>query len=428
MSNYTMELRHICEQLSGLTPAEIMFSSVDDVISRSRAQLFNFNYPLYDPAHKTELETKIIKHFYLREISGETVGMFKLFLDRTLNEIMPYYNELYHTAALEYDPLHDVDVTRTHSGTASGTHSDEHTRDGETTNRGTLSAEESGTSGNTRTEDRDIDETVTGESSADGRGTSGNTRTESRAIDETVTAEGSADGRGTSSKTTNTSTETDTETHSTGSKTSHSEYTDDLTHRDAYSDTPESSVQGVEGDGSGSGSGNVSDNYWLSNYRKVTDHKTGDSDATESTTGSETGHSESSGTQTESGITTDHNEDTRETVTDRDESGTVTDSGTTTDHRESSDQRVTDRGETATVTDAGTTSGSRSEQTSGSGTSSETGSASGSFENADDWTETVHGKQGAQSYAAMITEYRETILNIDMMVIEALEPCFMQIY
>lgn len=115
-------------------------------------------------------------------------------------------------------------------------------------------------------------------------------------------------------------------------------------------------------------------------------------------------------------------------MTDRDESGTITDSGTTTDHRESSDQRVTDRGETATVTDAGTTSGSRSEQTSGSGTSSETGSASGSFANADDWTETVHGKQGAQSYAAMITEYRETILNIDMMVIEALEPCFMQIY
>ena len=79
---------------------------------------------------------------------------------------------------------------------------------------------------------------------------------------------------------------------------------------------------------------------------------------------------------------------------------------------------MTDRNEHATVTDNGQTTG----------TSSENATGSAGFQNADDWIETVTGKQGSASYASMILEYRETILNIDMMIIEALEPCFMQIF
>ena len=375
MSNYTMELRHICEHYAGLTPEEIMFASPDEIISDARTHVFDFDYPLYDPDHKAELESKIIYHYYMREISAETPGLWKLFLARTMREIMPYFNELYHSADLEYNPLHDVDLTRTHSGLASGTSSNQNDRTGQTAGTGQIAVQEAGTSANTRNETRAVDETV-------------NTETES-------------DGRGTSSKTTNTSTETDTETNATGSKTSSAEYEDHSTERNAYSATPESTIQGVEGVG-GSSTNNVSADYWLTDYRKITLAKNGESSATENTTNHETGHSESTGTQTETGNTTDHNEVTGSTVTDRDETGTVTDNGSTT--------------------------GSRNESSTTAGSSNEHSTGSANFQNSDDWTETVTGKQGSASYAAMILEYRETILNIDMMIIEALEPCFMQIY
>lgn len=375
MSNYTMELRHICELYADMTPEEIMLASPDDIISAAREHVFDFQYPLYDPDHKAELESKILYHYYMREISAETPGLWKLYLARTLREIMPYYNKLYYSADLEYNPLHDVDVTRTHAGSESGNNSSSGTKDVETSGAGSLHGTDSGTSSNTRNE--------------------------TRAVDETVTTETETDGRGTSSKTTNTETETETETSGRGTKTSSAEYEDQSTERNAFSATPESTIQGVEGIG-GDPQNNVSANFWLTDYRKITNSKNGESSASETTTNTETGHSESSGTQTETGSTTDHSETDGSAVTDRDE--------------------------TARITDAGTTSGTRDEATTSSGTSSEETTGSGEYEKEDEYTERVVGKQGSASYSAMILEYRETILNIDMMIIEALEPCFMNIY
>ena len=48
--------------------------------------------------------------------------------------------------------------------------------------------------------------------------------------------------------------------------------------------------------------------------------------------------------------------------------------------------------------------------------------------NTEDYLETVKGKQGTQSYASLIMEFRETFLNIDMMVIEDLGELFMNIW
>ena len=60
------------------------------------------DYPIFDETHREELNKKIIDHYYLREIGFETVGLFKRHLNVRLNEIMPYYNELYKTIAVEY--------------------------------------------------------------------------------------------------------------------------------------------------------------------------------------------------------------------------------------------------------------------------------------------------------------------------------------
>lgn len=479
MSNYTTELRHICEHYAGLTPEEIMFADPGEIISAAREHVFDFQYPLYDPEHKEELETKILYHYYMREISAETPGLFKLFLGRTMREIMPYYNQLYYSADLQFNPLHDVDLTRTHSGLASGVSSNQRDRNGETTGTGSLQeqtegsstnthndskeideavdvtgeADGTGSTSNTRIDGREIDETVNVTGEADGTGSSTNTRVDAREIDETVDVTGEVDGTGTSSKTTHTETETDTTSHTTGEKDSTASYSDEDTNRNAFSATPESTINGVEGIG-GNADQNVSADFWLTDYRKIHDYKHGDSSASEDTEGNETGHSESTGDQTETGnttdhtdetrqtvtdrnesgsttdngSTTDHREETRQTVTDRNESGSTTDNGSTTDHREETRQTVTDRNETGTATDNGSTTGSRVEQTSNAGTSEDHETGSSNFQNSDDWTETLVGKQGSSSYSAMILEYRETILNIDMMIIEALEPCFMQIY
>jgi hypothetical protein len=94
MSKYTTELRFICEELAGLDES-VGYNDVNTVISTALPKLFSFNFPIFDEAYRTVLETKIVKHFYTREIGFESFGLFKLKLDTKLNEIMPYYNTLY---------------------------------------------------------------------------------------------------------------------------------------------------------------------------------------------------------------------------------------------------------------------------------------------------------------------------------------------
>jgi hypothetical protein len=118
MSKYTTELRYICESLAGMDES-MGYNSVADIIEEARPKLFNFNYPIFDSTHKEELETKIIKHYYTQEIGLETYGLWHLELDKRMNEIMPYYNQLYESASLEFNPLDDVNYTKTHEGSHS---------------------------------------------------------------------------------------------------------------------------------------------------------------------------------------------------------------------------------------------------------------------------------------------------------------------
>lgn len=112
MSKYTTELRFYCETLAGFSASAGQLN-ISQIISAARPQIFNFDYPIFDPAHKEELETKILLHYYLREIAFETVGVWKLYLQSTMLEIMPYYNQLYETAALKIDPLTNFKSTET---------------------------------------------------------------------------------------------------------------------------------------------------------------------------------------------------------------------------------------------------------------------------------------------------------------------------
>lgn len=99
MSKYTTELRWVIENGYDLQLNE---------------------YPIFDENYRDELNQKIINHYYFREIGFETVGLFRFYLKQTLNEIMPYYNQLYESALLEIDPLNTINFTETLTRTKIG--------------------------------------------------------------------------------------------------------------------------------------------------------------------------------------------------------------------------------------------------------------------------------------------------------------------
>lgn len=124
MSKYTTEVRYICEQYAGLEES-VGYSHVNEVIADSREQIFDFEYPIFDENYRSVLESKILKHYYTREIGEETVGLWKLRLDARMNEIMPYYNKLYESELLQFNPLYDADYYKAHAGSGE----DSETRD-----------------------------------------------------------------------------------------------------------------------------------------------------------------------------------------------------------------------------------------------------------------------------------------------------------
>lgn len=92
-------------------------------ILANNGDIFDFNYPIWKESYRTVLETKIINHFYFREIGFETVEQFKWFLAEKLNLIMPYYNEHYKANERffnDFDPYKNKDVTTTETRTTEG--------------------------------------------------------------------------------------------------------------------------------------------------------------------------------------------------------------------------------------------------------------------------------------------------------------------
>ena len=109
MSKFTTEVRFICETLVGRTESA-GGDSVNAIINTAAPLLFNFDFPIFDESYRLPLETKILRHYYTREICEETVGLWKLRLQDRLNMIMPYYNKLYQSELLQFNPLYNVDI------------------------------------------------------------------------------------------------------------------------------------------------------------------------------------------------------------------------------------------------------------------------------------------------------------------------------
>lgn len=193
MSKYTTQVRFICETAAGLSESEGQ-ASVKQIITAAIPSVFDFDFPIFDESYRTVLETKILKHYYTREIGLETVGLWKLKLDTKLNEIMPFYNQLYKSELIEFNPMYDVDLTRDHNLKR------EETTKQDATEKGTI--EKTGSvDDNTHTETSD-----------------------------------------------NQNNESTTDIQNTTGSTSREQLGSSKTHYDKYSDTPQGSLQNVQND------------------------------------------------------------------------------------------------------------------------------------------------------------------------------------
>ena len=160
MSKYTTQVRFICESKSGL---EVSGGSgdVDNIIAGSWNKIFTSKAPFFDEAYRSVLCSKILKHYYMREICCETVGIWTLWMNTRLEEIMPYYNQLYESAKIEFNPMHDVDLTRKHERNVEGTKEENGTRTETSDGKRTLTGNrDTDTTGNgTRNTTNSSDET-----------------------------------------------------------------------------------------------------------------------------------------------------------------------------------------------------------------------------------------------------------------------------
>ena len=150
MAKYTTEVRTICENYANLKESK-GYNSVQSILNDSWDKVFDFDFPIFDENYREPLCKKILKHFYTREIGEETVGLWKLRLDDRMNEIMPYYNQLYESELISIEPL--VNYRVRNNGNSSKTGSDGVAETGQSSETDTLHGTSVRTGGYTDTHD-----------------------------------------------------------------------------------------------------------------------------------------------------------------------------------------------------------------------------------------------------------------------------------
>lgn len=108
MASYTIELRRLIDYF-GREEIENWFKDYE---------LKNYLTPIqieqiekFGVWSKDRLASKIVDHYYMREIGFETPQLFKHYAKVTMQEIMERYLPKIYSNFLEYDPLSNVDFT-----------------------------------------------------------------------------------------------------------------------------------------------------------------------------------------------------------------------------------------------------------------------------------------------------------------------------
>ena len=110
-ARYTTLIRDICEFYANENTNGL--SNINNVLDKSWNIIFTHNWEIFDESYRKILCEKILRKYFTREICAETVELWKLWLDATMCEIMPTYNQLYVSTLIKYDVFNNVDVTTT---------------------------------------------------------------------------------------------------------------------------------------------------------------------------------------------------------------------------------------------------------------------------------------------------------------------------
>lgn len=67
-------------------------------------------YPIFNEHYRGILNGKIIDEYYNREIGTETIDNFILILRKKMDQVMPYYNQLYESQRIPYSALDSMKI------------------------------------------------------------------------------------------------------------------------------------------------------------------------------------------------------------------------------------------------------------------------------------------------------------------------------
>ncbi len=402
MSKYTTELRFICEnEYNGESSG---FNEINKILTTVAPKIFNFDFPIFDEEYRVPLEVKILRTYYTREICEETVGLWKLRLQNKLCNIMPYYNQLYKSALLEFDVFKDVDYTEVNDGSThdnlqkiinfqnlGGVDTNTYTKNGKEKNTINYNGGSTNTTSYEGKETNDIDYKGTETNSTDYKGT------ETNSTDYTGTETNSTDYKGSEKDVSKTSGNT--------TKTPPTKIT-------TKSDTPQGGLNGL-----------ISEDY-LTTAQKET-YTTNEietyNNITNSSDKSFTGRNDTSTKNF-----TNRNDTNKKSFTNRNDTSTKSftnrnDKNTRAfeDRKDINTQEFSNRNDVSTLEFENRSDVATQEKLSKNKTN----------EDNDNWhkndnTLTVKGKRNNLTYAEMLQKYRETFLNIDKMVIDELNDLF----
>lgn len=340
MSYFTTELRYICEQQSGL---DLSTDNYKNVIEQARSKIFSY-YPIFDEAYRQTLETKILKHYYTREICEETFGLWKLRLDARMNEIMPYYNKLYSSELLKYNPLYDTDL-----------YTDKNRKEDSKRN----SKSETITNRNDKKETDAITDRSASNETDHNEEENADTKTKNMLYaNENSHNENAATATGNSKTDTNNS----------------------KTQKDLYSDTPQGSIQNLESE------------RYLTNARKIGSIETSNS----------VGEQTSASNAKEDNVNNKTENASGETIT-----------GSVNKYKDKSN-----------LTEEVTNSGIEKIKSENVGMNTD----NMNINTTEEYIEHVYGKRSGVTFSKLIKEFRDTLLNIDIQIINSLSDLFFGLY
>lgn len=433
-------------------------------------QLALDKYPIFSEEYRDILNQKIINHFWFREIGQETPDRFNFMLMRKMNEIMPYFNKMYESELIKFDPLATEFFSEGRDRSSNrdyASHSRNKGKEGQTVGEVFTSNEdtightdfgETSTENNVGDYKKQGDKTsdTTNKKIEDFEGTKISTTTED--FDEATTGKQIDDfneettGKKTEDFKENTSAEsttsTDMHTHEVGS-TTHTATTNKSGSQDTvFSDIPQTGITTTtktDPDGTvtrtTTGYATTTTGVTTAETTKLTENTNTDTQ----TDNTGTVKVDSSGKRTNDNTTNTTGSKTNDNTTTTE--GTKTNDNTTNYDEKHTDDNVTDF--TENVKEQWHESGYHTEDTdfkhnsttdttgntkvdTERNTSTNTHNSSHHAEESKTGEQvserfTGKGRRGA-SPSELIMKYRDSLINIDMMVIDSLEPLFMQLF